>query len=208
MSTTPPPASALVRIGRRMFSVRLFIGLGVVLLSIWWLRPLPLFHPSYRGMQILALALIACGLGLRAWGAGSAGHHTRTASIEAPRLITGGPFAYLRNPIYAGTIALGLGMAMLIGDPWALLCAAFALGLLYAFIVPAEEAFLRTQFGDEYAGYCAAVPRLIPRLRPWPGRREQPFQWRATGGELRILLILVVIYAALVLTSSLLTRST
>ena len=187
-----------------MFSVRLFIGLGVVFLSIWWLRPLPLFDPRYWGMQILALVLIACGLGLRAWGAGSAGQHTRTAQIEAPRLISGGPFAYLRNPIYAGTIALSLGMAILIGDPWALLCAAFALGLLYVFIVPAEEAFLRGQFGDEYVGYCAAVPRLIPRLRPWPGRREQPFEWQAARGELRILLILVIIYAALVLAGSLL----
>ena len=204
MSAPPSSASPLVRIGRRIFSVRLFIGLGVVLLSIRWLRPLPFFDPRYHGMQILALMLIACGLGLRAWGAGSAGHHTRTARIEAPRLISGGPFAYLRNPIYAGTIALSLGMAILIGDPKALLCAAFALGLLYVFIVPAEEAFLRGQFGAEYARYCDAVPRLIPRLSPWPGRREQPFEWQAARGELRILLILVLIYGGLLLVSSLL----
>ena len=197
MNTIPSPASRLVQIGRRVFSVRLFIGLGVVLLSIKWLQPLPLFDRRYWGMQILALLLVACGLGLRAWGAGSAGHHTRTARIEAPRLVTGGPFAYLRNPIYAGTITLSLGMALLIGDPWALPCAAFALGLLYVFIVPAEEAFLRTQFGAEYVRYCAAVPRLIPRLRRWPERREEPFQWQAARGELKTLLWLVLIYCAL-----------
>ncbi len=197
MSTIPAPESRLVQIGRRVFSVRLFIGLGVALLSIEWLRPLPLFDRRYWGMQILALLLVACGLGLRAWGSGSAGGHTRTARIEAPWLITGGPFAWLRNPIYAGTIILSLGMTLLIGDPRAFLCAILVLGLLYCFIVPAEEAFLRAQFGAEYARYCAAVPRLIPRLRPWPERREEPFDWKSARGELMTLLWLVLIYCAL-----------
>lgn len=189
--------ATLERIGRRIFGVRLFIGLGVVLLSIEWLEPTPFFAPAYRGAQFAGLVLIALGWMLRAWGAGSAGRHTRGAQIEAPHLVTSGPFAYVRNPIYAGTIVLALGTVVVIGDPRALLCTILALGALYFFIVPAEEAFLRAQFGAEYTRYCEAVPRLIPRLHPWPGHREHPFQWRSVRSELMILLWLVLIYGAL-----------
>lgn len=195
-----PPASLaarLAQIGKRVFSVRLFVGLGVAALSAEWLRPVPFFDHRHLGQQALALAIVAAGLCLRAWGSGIAGRHTRTAQIEAPQLVTGGPFAYMRNPIYSGTLAIGLGMALLIGDPRALFCAAVALGLLYVFIVPAEEAYLLGRFGAEYARYCAAVPRLIPRLHPWAERRELPFQWQAARGELIILLWLVLIYSGL-----------
>lgn len=197
MKEPSSPRAVLERIGRRIFGVRLFVGLAVVLLSIEWLEPTPLFAPAHRGTQLAGLGLIALGWMLRAWGAGSAGRHTRGAQIEAPHLITSGPFAYVRNPIYAGTIVLALGMVLVIGDPRALLCTALALGTLYFFIVPAEEAFLRTQFGSEYTRYCEAVPRLIPRLHPWPGHRERPFQWRSVRSELMILLWLVLIYGAL-----------
>lgn len=189
--------AVLERIGRRMFGVRLFVGLAAVLLSIEWLEPTPLFAPQHRGLQLAGLALIALGWMLRAWGAGSAGRHTRAATIEAPHLVTSGPFAYVRNPIYAGTIVLAVGMVLLIGDARALFCTCIALGVLYFFIVPAEEAFLRAQFGAEYLRYCEAVPRLIPRLQPWQGHRERPFQWRSVRSELMILLWLVLIYGAL-----------
>src|SRR5258708_729222 len=90
-------------------------------------------------------------------------------------------------------------MSMLITDPKALLFAAFAFGILYFTIVPAEEAFLLRKFGAGYLDYCEAVPRLIPRLTPWRGRTKTRFQWQAVRGEGNILLILVIIYAALLL---------
>jgi len=189
--------SLLARLGRLIFGVRLFVGLGVAALSLEWLEPTPFLNSKYRLMQLLAFALIAGGLALRTWASGSAGRHTRTANIEAPELITGGPFAYVRNPIYVGTMVLALGMALLIGDKWAIVCATLTLAVLYVVIVPAEEAFLQRRFGEAYGRYCAAVPRLFPRLRPWGERCERPFQWQAARGELMIFAWLVVIYGAL-----------
>ena len=197
---TPFPSHILARLaaaGRWVFPRRLWAGLAVAALALRWLEPVPFLAVGFRTQHALAVALIAAGLALRAWAAGCAGRHTRSAEIEAPRLIVGGPYACVRNPIYLGTLGLALGMALLIGDPLALFLAATALGLMYAFIVPAEEAFLAGQFGAEYVRYCAGVPRLIPRLRPWPGARPPVFRWRATWGDLGILLWLVVIYAAL-----------
>jgi protein-S-isoprenylcysteine O-methyltransferase Ste14 len=191
----------LAAAGRRLFGKRLFIGLAVALIGIALLSPKPFFGPGNRVTQGIAILLVLGGLAIRAWGSGSAGTHTRSATIQAPRLVTGGPFAYVRNPIYTGTMCLGFGMALLIGDPLAFLLAAIAFAILYFSIVPAEEHFLQQQFGAEYSRYCEAVPRLIPRLVPWRGREPAPFQWRAATGELRIGLIVTAIYLALHLDS-------
>ena len=189
----------LAQLGRRLFPFRLVLGVVVALVALEFLTLKPFFSPGYRVAHVLALAIITGGLSLRAWGAGSAGRHTRSGTIEAVQLATGGPFAYLRNPIYAGSICLGLGMSLLIGDPAAFVVTGLVFVILFVAIIPAEEAFLQREFGAEYETYLMEVPRLIPRLRPWPGRTERPFQWRAVFGECGILLVLCAIYSALLL---------
>jgi protein-S-isoprenylcysteine O-methyltransferase Ste14 len=188
---------SLVRIGRGLFGFRLLVGLGITAIGLELLTPKPFFANGQRLTQATALALIAAGLALRAWAAGYAGGHTRSDDIEAPLLVTAGPFAYLRNPIYAGSICLGLGMVMLIGDPLAFVLAGAAFLILYVAIVPAEEAFLLRKFGEEYVRYRSAVPRFFPLMKPWDGSVERAFDWRATLGEGGIALLLVLIYSAL-----------
>lgn len=180
-----------------IFPIRLFVGLAVALSALEWLSPKPFFSPPYRIVQSVSLLVIAVGVALRAWAAGCAGVHTRSSRIEAPTLVTGGPFAHVRNPIYVGTICIGIGMSMLIGDPLAFLFAVVAFAILYVAIIPAEEEFLRTQFGSTYRAYCASVPRLLPRLKRWEKCFSPAFEWRATVGEVRIVLILATIYVAL-----------
>jgi len=187
----------LAALGNKIFGKRLYIGLAVALVGLEVLVPQPFLAAPYATMQIAAVCCIAAGIALRAWGSGTAGRHTRSSTIEAARLVTSGPFAYVRNPIYLGTIFISLGMSSLIGDPLAYLMAALALGLLYFGIIPAEEDHLNRTFGEEYAQYRAAVPRLIPRIVPWSGARENAFDWRHARGELFIAMIVVLIYLAL-----------
>ena len=194
----------LSRLGRKMFPFRLAIGLAITVLATAWIAPAPFFGPRHRSVHTLGLLVIFAGLALRAWGAGSAGFHTRSGRIEAPRLATAGPFAHVRNPIYLGSILLGVGMSLLIGDPLAFLFTAIAFSMLYFGIVPAEEEYLQDHFGAEYLRYRDAVPRFIPLLHPWQGRTKRTFQWRAIRGELGILLVLVGIYACLLLKDHLL----
>jgi protein-S-isoprenylcysteine O-methyltransferase Ste14 len=194
---TNPPIKTLADIGRKIFPVRLAVGLLAVLAGLATLHPVPFFGFGYRIVHALALALISAGLALRAWGAGSAGKHTRSGIIEATQLSTGGAFAYVRNPIYLGSIAIGFGMSALIGDPIAYILTCAAFGFLYFSIVPAEEEFLSREFGEQYRAYKLAVPRLLPRFNAFPDAHKCPFIWKAVRGELLVVLLLTGIYCAL-----------
>jgi protein-S-isoprenylcysteine O-methyltransferase Ste14 len=113
-----------------------------------------LARPSWNTLA-LGGAIGLLGLALRAWAAG------HLAKNE--RLVTSGPFAYLRNPLYMGTLIVGVGCAIAGAHlgMGTLLVAFFV--LFYLPVVEEEEAHLRTLF-PEYAVYEASVPKFRPRL--------------------------------------------
>ena len=166
-------------------------------LAALFIQRQPMFGSHQEVGICFSIALVVAGLALRSWGGGSAGQHTRSGQIEAPQLTTGGPYAYVRNPIYLGSIVLGLGMIGLVSDPRLLVLYVLTFIILYTIIVPAEERFLQKAFGEHYERYRRAVPQMIPRLRPWQERTERPFDWRVLRGEACIAGILVVIYQTL-----------
>lgn len=176
-----------------IFRYRLYIGLLFVAVGALVAHPHSLWtrHPLLG--TLLSAALVAVGLSLRLWAAGSTAGHTHSGEIEAARLATGGPYAHVRNPIYLGSMVLGAGMVGLIGDARLILFCAAAFAILYVVIVPAEERFLLSTFGERYQQFTASVPRWIPRLRPWPAAQSAPFSWPAARGEFRILITLAVI---------------
>lgn len=193
-SSSHPPARPLAH---RIFANRLWVGLAAVGIAVFVVRPHRLFSEYRNVLAPLSVGLILLGLALRAWAGGCAGLHTRTASIEAPRLVTGGPFAHVRNPIYLASVILGLGMVMLIGDPFLSFLYIAVFIFLYGFIVPAEERFLRSKFNGAYEAYCRSVPRVLPRLSAWPESEPAGFDPRALWGEARLGLILAAIYGGL-----------
>ena len=99
------------------------------------------------------------GLLLRAWAAG----HIRKNSA----LATSGPYAYTRNPLYAGSFLLGLGFT--IGSGRWILAVVFALLFLgiYLPVMRVESGTLAQLFGEDYQRYAAAVPLFLPRLTPY-----------------------------------------
>jgi protein-S-isoprenylcysteine O-methyltransferase Ste14 len=205
MSAMPEPFAAPANassgspkgLARRIFSNRLAIGLVFVAVGACIAQP----HTLWGEHQVLGIIgsalLVAAGMALRYWAAGSAGTHTHSPEIEGPRLATGGPYAFVRNPIYLGSMVLGLGMVGLIGDARLIPLYIFAFAFLYAFLIPAEERFLQQKFGGKYDAYRSAVPRIIPRCSAWKGKAKGKFHWEAARGELHILAVLVAIYAVL-----------
>ncbi len=110
-------------------------------------------------------SVAACGLGVRAWAAG----HLR----KNRRLAVSGPYAYVRNPLYLGTLTVGVGFALAGARPaLGVLLTVFFLAL-YLPVIEEEEAHLH-KILEGYGEYAARVPRILPALRP-RYRSQAPF---------------------------------
>ncbi len=137
--------------------------------------PLPLYvlaalaiDPSRPAAWELALggALALAGLALRAWARVHIGRSSDTRRLHARRLVTTGPYAITRNPLYLGNVAIASGLATWIGAGVG--AAVLALGLLlhYARVIRAEERGLEAAFGESYRAYRRATARWLPVPRP------------------------------------------
>jgi protein-S-isoprenylcysteine O-methyltransferase Ste14 len=121
-------------------------------------------QPSGEGLAY-GLALALSGEGLRIWAIGYSGEPTRGETLEAPQLITAGPYAYVRNPLYVGNLLNSLGVLMAAFYPWdisRILGLWLMVATLYVFLGRHEEKFLAGLFGAEYAEYQRRVPAWLP----------------------------------------------
>jgi len=128
---------------------------------------------------ISGAAMIMTGEVLRLWGVAHAGRATRTHQVGADHLVTSGPFALTRNPLYLANGLIYTGVAVLAGGQlqWILIAMAFSI-LQYNLIVSVEEQILEETFGFEYTFYRSHVPRWTVRLAPWNWSIPQKPDWR------------------------------
>jgi protein-S-isoprenylcysteine O-methyltransferase Ste14 len=127
---------------------------------------LALSRPTWTTLAV-GVPIAVLGAGTRAW---ASGHLRKNAELAV-----GGPYAFSRNPLYLGSLAMALGCGVCGGRLW---LAAGLLGLFLAIYVPvirAEAGHMRTLFGAQYEAWAAKVPLLWPRLTPWPGGLTQRF---------------------------------
>jgi protein-S-isoprenylcysteine O-methyltransferase Ste14 len=115
-----------------------------------------------------ALPLVLAGEALRIW---ASGHIEKTR-----RLATGGPYAHSRNPLYVGSLMIGIGFAVACASPWAVAAVALYFAAFYPSVMREEAAFLSSKFADEYARWSQSVPLFLPRLTPG-GPRSSHFRW-------------------------------
>ncbi|GII80707.1 hypothetical protein Sru01_56890 [Sphaerisporangium rufum] len=97
------------------------------------------------------------------------GRGTPMPAAAPDRLVVGGLYRYVRNPMYVGVLSAVLGQALWFGRPELLLYAAAVWAVPAAFVRWYEEPTLARRFGADYERYRRAVPAWIPRLRPWHG---------------------------------------
>jgi len=86
----------------------------------------------------------------------------RARLVEGHRLITAGPFARIRNPIYTGMLGMlvATGLAM---EHWIALIVAVIIFLIgMAIRIRSEEKLLRAEFGEAFEEYARRVPAVIP----------------------------------------------
>ncbi len=153
-------------------AVFLVIAPGVTAVLIPWVLTgwhgrVPALHPAIR---LVGLVLVVGGAAvvLSAF-ARFVGEGRGTPAPVAPtqRLVVGGLYRYVRNPMYLAVAATIVGQALLLGRFELLAYAALFLGVTAAFAYGYEEPTLRRRYGTEYEDYRRAVPGWWPRLRPW-----------------------------------------
>jgi protein-S-isoprenylcysteine O-methyltransferase Ste14 len=98
------------------------------------------------------------------------GRGTPAPVAPTDRLVVGGLYRYVRNPMYVAVTATILGQALLLWRPVLLAYGALFWVVVAAFVRVYEEPTLSEQFGREYEEYRRAVPAWLPRLRPWSPR--------------------------------------
>ena len=109
--------------------------------------------------SLLGLALLCSGMLLRVSSRGYKSEH----SVGGIFLVQGGPYALVRNPMYLGILLIGAGVILSCFKWWLLLIFLGVLIVRYLTLVFKEEKLLLSAFGQEYAMYCARIPRLFPR---------------------------------------------
>jgi protein-S-isoprenylcysteine O-methyltransferase Ste14 len=128
-------------------------------------------HGALVALPALAgAALLFGGIWMWAWTVrlfARIGEGTLAPWDPTRRLVVDGPYRYVRNPMIAAVLAILLGEALLLGSPALLAwCAAF-FSVNSVYFLLTEEPGLERRFGEEYRAYKAAVPRWVPRGRPW-----------------------------------------
>jgi protein-S-isoprenylcysteine O-methyltransferase Ste14 len=87
------------------------------------------------------------------------------------RLVVGGWYRYVRNPMYLAVGATIFGQALILARPVLIAYLAVFAASVVAFVRLYEEPALRQRFGREYEDYMRAVPAWWPRRRPWTSPR-------------------------------------
>jgi protein-S-isoprenylcysteine O-methyltransferase Ste14 len=157
-----------VELGEWFFKARDYTPIPLILLLLF------LGDPSVKSATI-GLLLIVIGELSRIYSVGFIGTVSRTRSQSTgQRLISEGPFAFVRNPLYLSNFMITLGFSVFGGKIWLIALTVLLFVIQYYFIVAYEENLLVSKFGEEYENYMLRVPRWIPERLPsldsivWP----------------------------------------
>jgi protein-S-isoprenylcysteine O-methyltransferase Ste14 len=130
------------------FVQRLRVPCGFLLLVTFaWLS-----KPSRLSM-LIGIPLSIIGLILRGWASGHL--------AKDQQLATSGPYSYIRNPLYAGTLIVAFGIVMASRSVWLGLIFAGTFSLIYLPAIELEEQHLREIFPN-YTAYAKQIRRFLP----------------------------------------------
>ncbi|MFQ5701449.1 MAG: methyltransferase family protein [Acidobacteriota bacterium] len=150
-----------------------YLGIAVL---IYFSEPTPL-------SVTIGLIPIILGQLLRIWAAGHL--------VKNKRLTTTGPYAYVKNPLYIGSITIVVGFCIVGMPPWAvpmtdprfILYVVFLASFFFYYMprkIKIEGDRLRKIYGDAYTRYEQSVPDLIPRLVPYRSGDTTRWSWSRT----------------------------
>ena len=131
--------------------------------SMWW--PFPPSRAREIALAAVAVALAYTSCWFSFWAIQTLGRQWTYAArvIEGHQLITQGPYAIIRNPIYLGMFGLILSAGLVFSSWWTLLAAVAFFLAGNRIRIRAEEKLLQETFGTQFEEYARRVPAFIPR---------------------------------------------
>jgi protein-S-isoprenylcysteine O-methyltransferase Ste14 len=137
---------------RLLQRIRVPLGFAFAAVFLYFARPTAI-------SLAIGSAIALIGLAIRAWSSG----HIRKAKV----LAVSGPYAFTRNPLYVGSLVIGVGFTAAAGVWWLTLLFAVLFIGIYLPVMRVEADDMRRIFGEEYEEYSRNVPMLVPRITPW-----------------------------------------
>lgn len=158
--------------------------------ALWLLVPVYflLARPTLE-LLLAAAALAVIGVAIRGWAAGTI--------QKREVLTTTGPYAHTRNPLYLGTVFIGLGMTVASGRIVFLLVFLAFFGLVYWPTMRREERYLEEQFGEAFREYARSVPLFFPSPRAYRAGASFSFERYRRNREHEALLGVVAAFIVL-----------
>jgi hypothetical protein len=149
------------------------------------------FDPEYAG---LSFVLVCAGETLRLW---SAGH------LNKGEISLGGPYGFVRNPAYYGSVLIAIGLCAVAGSAWIWLLALVYFTVISLPAIKYEEEILRKKFPVTFEAYSAEVPAFHPTLLKYQTlsprfSRKQVFR----NKEHLVILFLILFYAYVIFIDS------
>jgi len=145
------------------FSILVFVVVGWLIPDVHrTLGPAPTHGSDDVLTGVIGTAIVAAGLGLAIYARIYLGQNwgMPMSRKQDPDLVTGGPYAFIRHPIYSGIILAMLGSAIGLSPVWVPPLIGF--GAYFIYSARREEEFLSQQFGETYRAYRRRTKMLIP----------------------------------------------
>ncbi|MBP9733487.1 MAG: isoprenylcysteine carboxylmethyltransferase family protein [Candidatus Omnitrophica bacterium] len=147
---------------KRIFKLRFAVLYPAGIWALWTLR-------ATERSLLYGCCIVAAGLLIRSWANGYA--------IKMDKLTTSGPYAFVRHPLYAGTLLMLIGFTVILNSHWWGVLFIFIFLAVYVDTMRKEERMLTDKFGDDYRRYRAVTPPLWTRFTAYAQGEKWPFAW-------------------------------
>lgn len=145
----------------RIQGILVFSAIIITFVLSDYLFPIWKTETQDKILDILGFAAILLGFLFRIVARG----YKQDNSSGGKKLVKDGPYELMRNPMYFGTLLIGLGVTLVVFQWWVFLLFIMVFFLIYFPQVKSEEAFLSSCFGKEYDDYRKTIPRYFPNPR-------------------------------------------
>jgi protein-S-isoprenylcysteine O-methyltransferase Ste14 len=153
-----------LRVGRVLIALPLFGAPILYILNPRWMAWASFEAPLW--LRWLGVGLGICVVLLVHWVLGTLGRNVSETVLTKPQheLVTGGPYRWIRHPLYTTGITLFVALGLIAANWFILLFALLALLAIRLVVVPLEERELLARFGAEYEHYRRCTGAMWPRL--------------------------------------------